>query len=339
MTRFLRAALLLAVLLIALAPFVRPAQADDYFGRPEVAAGAPAIAAPAPIESRITLPEPFRAILGAAISFQSSLNARLRANLDQVATGSRLAPDLAIIFASFLYGILHAIGPGHGKVVVASYLTTRRTRFVHALSMSGIVAATQALSAIVLVAIFAAVFGTTGKAILDRAGTIEIASYAALILMGLWMAWQAVKPGPRVCGCGHDHGHGHHDHHHHDHGHGHGHDHEDDRKSLAQLFATGSLAGLRPCSGAILVLLFTLANGIFWVGVLSTLAMGFGVALTVAAVSIGAVGLNRAVAGRGGRWSDRLGRAGTLAGALVIIGFGSAAIYAISTGMVAPLMG
>jgi nickel/cobalt transporter (NicO) family protein len=332
MTRLFRAALLLAVLLITLAPFARPAQADGYFGRPEVAAGAPAVAAPAPIESRITLPEPFRAILGAAISFQSSLNARLRANLDQVATGSRLAPDLAIIFASFLYGILHAIGPGHGKVVVASYLTTRRTRFTHALSMSGVVAATQALSAIVLVAIFAAIFGTTGKAILDRAGTIEIASYGALIVMGLWMAWQAVKPGPRVCGCGHDHGPGHA---HHDHDH----EHATTRNSLAQLFATGSLAGLRPCSGAILVLLFTLANGIFWVGVLSTLAMGLGVALTVAAVSIGAVGLNRAVAGRGGRWSDLLGRAGALAGALVIIGFGSAAIYAISTGTVAPLMG
>ncbi|OIQ73044.1 nickel/cobalt efflux protein RcnA [mine drainage metagenome] len=336
MTRFFRTALLLAVLLITLAPFARPAQADDYFGRPEVAAGAPAVAAPTPIESRIVLPQPFRAILGAAISFQATLNARLRANLDQVATGSRLAPDLAIIFASFLYGMLHAIGPGHGKVVVASYLTTRRTRFTHALSMSGVVAATQALSAIVLVAVFAVLFGSTGKAILDRAGTIEIASYGALIVMGLWMAWQAVKPGPRVCGCGHDHGHGHHDHGHHDH---HGHDHVNDRKSLMQLFATGSLAGLRPCSGAILVLLFTLANGIFFVGLLSTLAMGLGVALTVAAVSVGAVGLNRAVAGRGGRWSDMLGRAGALAGALVIITFGSAAIYAISTGMVAPLVG
>ena len=48
--------------------------------------------------------------------------------------------------------------------------------------------------------------------------------------------------------------------------------------------------GLRPCSGAILVLVFALAQGLFWIGVASTFVMGLGTAITVAAVATFAVG-------------------------------------------------
>ena len=329
----------LAVLLLAffcLAAPPGPARAGtDYFGHPDAATAAQA--AQTPVEARVTLPEPFRTLLGTAVLFQRALDARLRADLDAANHGGGWAADAAIVLAAFLYGVLHAIGPGHGKVVVASYLATRRTRFVHALEMSGTVAAVQALSAVVLVGVLAVIFGTTGKAILDHAGTIEMASYIAIALMGLGMAWAALRPGPApACGCGmpHDHHHGH------EHAHGHHHDAAPPRSQLAQMLTTGGLAGLRPCSGAILVLLFTLANGIFLVGVAATLAMGVGVALTVAAVRVGAVGLNRAVAATGGgargRW---LGRAAAFSGAMVIATFGAAAATAIATGMIAPLIG
>jgi ABC-type nickel/cobalt efflux system permease component RcnA len=332
------AVLLLALFCVAAPP--GPAHAGtDYFGHPDAASAAQA--AQTPVEARVTLPEPFRTLLGTAVTFQRALDAQLRANLDAADHGGGWAAYGAIVLAAFLYGILHAIGPGHGKVVVASYLATRRTRFLHALEMSGTVAAVQALSAVVLVGVLAAIFGTTGKAILDHAGTIEMASYIAIALMGLWMAWAALRPGPApACGCGmlHDHDH--------DHGHHHAQDHHHDhvpaapRSPLAQMLTTGGLAGLRPCSGAILVLLFTLANGIFPVGVAATLAMGVGVALTVAAVSVGAVGLNRAVAASGGGARSRwLGRAAAFSGAMVIATFGAAAATAIATGMIAPLMG
>jgi nickel/cobalt exporter len=55
---------------------------------------------------------------------------------------------------------------------------------------------------------------------------------------------------------------------------------------LAAIFAVG----LRPCSGAILVLVFALAQGLFWAGVASTFIMGLGTALTVAAIATLAVG-------------------------------------------------
>lgn len=56
-------------------------------------------------------------------------------------------------------------------------------------------------------------------------------------------------------------------------------------------------AGLRPCSGAIVVLLFALAYGVFWVGAVAVGAMGLGVAITTSLIGIGAIGLRRGVAG------------------------------------------
>ena len=110
---------------------------------------------------------------------------------------------------------------------------------------------------------------------------------------------------------GHDHDHGHatidhghdhhHGHHHHDHGHGHvhdehcGHSHGPTpdqlagpggwQRGLGAIFAVG----LRPCSGAILVLVFSLAQGLFWAGIAATFVMGLGTAITVATIAVVAV--------------------------------------------------
>ena len=321
-----------ALLIVLLWPLAA-AQATDYFGRPDSPPAASSRSAQsAPLESRIRLPEPFRSLLSKAVFLQSELNACLRSELKSAQYGNSWHPALIIVLASFLYGVLHAIGPGHGKVVVASYLLTRRSRFVHALGMSCTVAATQAVTAVVLAAVLAAVFNATGKTILDRAATIEMASYAAICLLGLWMAWTAVKPGPRrACSCGLHHHENDHEHHHA----------AQDCKPLIEVLTTGVIAGLRPCSGAILVLLFTLANGIFPIGIVAACAMGVGVAITVTVVSVGAFGVNRAIstAGASRPTSQWLGRGVALAGALVITAFGATALFAIATGVTAPMIG
>ena len=55
-------------------------------------------------------------------------------------------------------------------------------------------------------------------------------------------------------------------------------------------FAAIVAVGLRPCSGAIIVLVFALAQGLFWAGVAATFVMGLGTAITVAAIATLAVG-------------------------------------------------
>src|SRR6201999_399386 len=115
---------------------------------------------------------------------------------------------------------------------------------------------------------------------------------------------------------GHDHGH---DHHHHDHDHDHdsawGHAHGPEPEELAgpggwrRGFSAILAVGLRPCSGAILVLVFALAQGLFWAGVAATFAMGLGTALAVAGIANLAVGAR----GLAGRLASARGGGGLLA--------------------------
>jgi nickel/cobalt exporter len=91
---------------------------------------------------------------------------------------------------------------------------------------------------------------------------------------------------------------------------------------LTAVFAVG----LRPCSGAIIVLVFALAQGLFWIGVASTFAMGLGTAITVAGIATLAVGA-RSIAGRWAKAKPGKGmlllRAMEAGAAVVIIAFGS----------------
>jgi nickel/cobalt exporter len=96
----------------------------------------------------------------------------------------------------------------------------------------------------------------------------------------------------------HDHAHSHVDHGH-DHAHVHdehcGHSHGPEPGELAgpggwrRGFAAILAVGIRPCSGAILVLVFALAQGLFWAGIAATFVMGLGTAITVATIAVLAV--------------------------------------------------
>ena len=273
---------------------------------------------------------------------QSRLNAELRGQLRLARDGDSWGPALAIIGISFLYGVFHAVGPGHGKVVVGSYFLTRRARILHGLAMSGSAALVQSCSAILLVSLLAAFLELGAKQILAQAAILEIASYGVITLLGLWMVW-GVLSRRRCCAhadeaahvhgpaCGHDH----------DHDHQHDHDH-DRRGDLLRVLMTGAAVGVRPCSGAILVLLFTLANDIYPIGIAATFAMGVGVAITVSVVSLGTLGLHRSLSRLGERraaLAGRLRQGVALAGAAFITLFGVLQLLGIWSGLIVPMAG
>lgn len=242
-----------------------------------------------------------------------------------------------LLFISFAYGIFHAAGPGHGKAVIASYLVANRETARRGIALSFASALMQSLVAILIVGISAWILNATAKTMCKAEGAIEIASYGLIALFGLRLVWvkggtfiralQATQPVPAIAGLPHDHhdhGHHHHDahdhhgheHHQHDHGHAHhhhardhvhdehcGHSHGPTPSELAgpggwrRGFAAILTVGIRPCSGAILVLVFALAQGLFWAGIAATFLMGLGTAITVAAIAIIAV-FAKDVAGR-----------------------------------------
>ena len=259
---------------------------------------------------------------------------------------------------SFVYGIFHAAGPGHGKAVISSYLVANNETRRRGIALSFAAAILQASTAIVIVGIAAVLLGATAHAMGNAVRAIEIVSYALIVLIGLrllWVKgrafWHLLRPRP--------HAHHGHDHHHHGHGHGHGHDHHHDEEEASAWGHTHApeprelkgphwlrrglhaivAVGLRPCSGAIIVLVFALAQGLFWIGVASTFVMGLGTAITVAGVATLAV-IARGFAGRLAKGKPGAGmlflRGVETAAALLIIVFGVALLtgYMVSERMV-----
>jgi len=260
-------------------------------------------------------------ILAKQSEFYREMSATIRAAKSD---GSAVWTLLGI---SFAYGIFHAAGPGHGKAVISSYLVANEETARRGIVLSFASALLQALVAVALVAVLAWLLSSTAKTMCSAEKAIEIASYGLIAAFGARLVWTKgggfmralqAKPAMAVAAAhhhhdGHDHGHHHHDHdhghdqsHHHDHHHhDHGHDHVHDehcghshgptpdqlagpggwQRGLGAIFAVG----MRPCSGAILVLVFSLAQGLFWAGIAATFVMGIGTAITVATIAIVAV--------------------------------------------------
>jgi ABC-type nickel/cobalt efflux system permease component RcnA len=252
-------------------------------------------------------------ILAKQSEFYREMSATIRAAKSD---GSAVWTLLGI---SFAYGIFHAAGPGHGKAVISSYLVANEETARRGIVLSFASAFLQALVAVVIVAVFAWLLSSTAKTMCSAEKAIEIVSYALIAALGARLVWtkgggfmRALQAKPELAMAsatahhhGHDHGHAHH--HHHDHGdhHGHGHDHVHDehcghshgptpdqlagpggwRRGLGTIFAVG----MRPCSGAILVLVFSLAQGLFLAGIVATFVMGLGTAITVATIAVIAV--------------------------------------------------
>jgi ABC-type nickel/cobalt efflux system permease component RcnA len=225
--------------------------------------------------------------------------------------GSAVWTLLAI---SFAYGIFHAAGPGHGKAVISSYLVANEETAKRGIVLSFASALMQSLVAVVIVGVCAWLLNATAKTMCGAERAIEIASYALIAAFGARLVWtkgggffralqrQPATPQLATAHASHRHGHDHsQDHHHHSHAHDHvhdehcGHSHGPTpdqlagpggwRRGLGAIFAVG----IRPCSGAILVLVFALAQGLFWAGVAATFVMGLGTAITVATIAVIAV--------------------------------------------------
>jgi len=209
-----------------------------------------------------------------------------------------------LVGLSFLYGVFHAAGPGHGKVVLSSYVLASNETARTGVVVSFAAAMVQAVSAIVLIGIAALVLNMTSIAITDTTSVFETGSYALVTGLGLFLVWKKVlRPlaariprAGNILAYAHSHGdyHGGHDHHGHHH---HGHDHDEHcchvagaktaeaisasktpvKDAIAAIFAVG----LRPCSGALIVLVFALSQGLFWAGILATFAMALGTGIVV----------------------------------------------------------
>jgi len=281
------AALLLLLTLLSLAG-PAAAQSRNLFGTDQ---------APPPTASPTFTPPGFvqRAVTTIGV-WQRALNKRLNAEIAAYKQHGSLTPVLVILVISFLYGLFHAVGPGHGKFIVTGYFLANRARPMQGVAMSGLIALVQALTAIAIVGGAVALLDISSFVLVRNVVWIELASYALIVMLGLWIVWGGVVG--RGCSHGHgpDHGNGGEHAHGHDHRHAHEHASPKPVTGYRAMVPAAVATGLRPCTGSILVLVFTLAQGIFFVGVLGSLVMGLGVALTVSVIGLTTIYLRRGIA-------------------------------------------
>jgi nickel/cobalt transporter (NicO) family protein len=202
---------------------------------------------------------------------------------------------MAGILAAFLYGVFHTLAVGHGKTVVVGYFLGNRARPIHGVAMASWIAVSHVVAAIVVALATHWILERSLMSPVEQNHWIRMTSFGAIALIGAWMlvsAWRATG--------GHHHHHHDHDHHHHGGGTGH-------RRLLAVA------AGFVPCSGAILILTFAIANGILLSGLAMVLAIAVGMALTLAGLGLASMLLHHQVmvrfagGGRARRWLGLLG--------------------------------
>lgn len=241
---------------------------------------------------------------------------------------------------SFLYGVFHAAGPGHGKAVISSYVLANGETLRRGILLSFASAFAQAVTAVAVIGIASLLLRMTAIAITETTRWFEVGSYAVVALLGVYLVWRKIlRPllTPRrpvalgaqaVVACTHDHGHDHgHDHHHgHAHALPHAHAHETGEVcgscghvhapppsmltgefSLTRAWSVIVAIGLRPCTGALVVLVFAISQGLALAGVAATFAMAVGTGLTVSLLAVLAVvAKDVALRSVGGRAAARL---------------------------------
>ncbi len=227
---------------------------------------------------------------------------------------------LVSLLAATLFGVLHALAPGHGKTVMAAYLVGQRGTRRQALQLGAIVTFTHTASVLALGALLA--LGTLAAPELVVPFT-EILSGVLLAAVGVYLLVLAVRRRRGEADHGHDHGHDHDHDHPHDHDHGHDHPHEparvpvsvgagasagavaepvpagaplthshggrahshaplpEGRLTWQSLAGMGVAGGLVPSPSALLVLLSATALGRAWFGVVLVVAYGAGMAVTL----------------------------------------------------------
>jgi ABC-type nickel/cobalt efflux system permease component RcnA len=190
---------------------------------------------------------------------QRRLNQALARELREIREHGSPAALATVGLIAFVYGVLHAAGPGHGKLVVAAYFVSGAARPLAGLLVGALVSGLQVASALGLVSVLAFGLGERGLGVMGRSVALEVVSYGLVVAIGLIMLVRAIG--------GH---------------HGHAEVGPGGRPGRGLVIA----AGLTPCASAIILLLFALANGVFLVGVAASVVMALGMAITVSLVGI-----------------------------------------------------
>ncbi len=233
---------------------------------------------------------------------------------------------LALFSLCFAYGFFHAAGPGHGKILIGGYGVGSRQRLLPMVGIALVSSLAQATTAVVLVYGGILLLGWTRERLMGITEDLMVPlSTAAVGAIGLWLAWRGARGLWRVPA----------HHHHHDAevcgscGHRHGPTAEEVAALRTWRDGAALVAGvaLRPCTGALFLLILTWRMGLEAAGIAGAYVMGLGTAsVTVAVAAVAVLARDGAL-----HWLDRAGRARAVLPALELA---AGAVIAVAASMV-----
>jgi ABC-type nickel/cobalt efflux system permease component RcnA len=285
--------------------------------------------------------------LGFALAMQRDLQHGLAETMRAVQEAPATA-SWSLTGLGFLYGVFHAVGPGHGKVVITTYLATHESRLARGIALSFLASLLQGITAIVVVGGAALALGRSMRETQHAATLLEAGSYGFVVLLGLYLMWCSgrrlyLRNVSRRAAAG--------DHPHHaqvegghvELGHAHAgccHAHGPSAADLAaapsarQFAMTVLSVGLRPCSGSILVLILAAGMHLMLAGTAAVVAISIGTGITVSGLAVLSVYARRTALVLAERLSDEGPRIASvfdvaaLMGGILIVLFGVALLEA-----------
>ena len=248
----------------------------------------------------------------ASADYQRRIQQLLTTSLRDIKAGSGSLALWTLVTVCFGYGVVHTLGPGHGKAVVVAYFldSSKPRAWIEGIFAGAWIAFTHTLAALLLAAALklSSTVGMLGA--LREVRNVEIVSYTLILLIGIWRLWAGIT------GRVHEHWGGEH----HDHGHDHGHHHHHHREAPQRTIAGWLLltaAGIAPCAGALIIILLSIALDVIWAGVVGVLAIAFGMAITLAAIGMASMVAHRLIIAEGR--SQDIGRFTAIAASLIVI--------------------
>lgn len=244
--------------------------------------------------------------------YQHRIQQSLSLSLRDIQSGSNAWALWTMLTVCFGYGVVHTLGPGHGKAVVVAYFldSSRPRAWIEGVFAGGWIAFTHTLAALLLAGALKAFASVGVLGALREMRNVEMISYAMILAIGFWRLWAGLT------GRLHEHHHGH-DHVHGDHDHGHDHGRPDPRQRTIAGWLLLTAAGVAPCAGALVVILLSIALGVVWAGVVGVIAIALGMAVTLTAIGMASMAAHRMIIGDGR--SREIGRFTAIAASLIVI--------------------
>ena len=194
-------------------------------------------------------------------SYQQELNAKIAGLFRELGTGS-VESVVLILGLAFLYGVLHAAGPGHGKSIVASYFLSSKERVGRAVAMGYMIAAVHTVSALgITLVLYYTARRFLHREFLETSGQIMVFSGSLLIFLGFYMLYEAYTHRDKE-------------------------EAENMEGSAKKRWAVAFAAGAVPCPGVMTVLLFSLMLGHLAVGIGAAVLMSIGMGMTISLAGI-----------------------------------------------------